>query len=84
MSTGDEHMLLSDAAVGHEYEVEAIIKGRRAQSRLSDHGILPGTRVKVIAIYPAGGPVLVQAGGSRVALGRRLASSVVINTATES
>ena len=44
-------------------------------------GILPGTRVEVSHVAPFGGPVLIQVGSSRYALGRDVASRIVVRAA---
>ena len=46
--------------------------------RLEDLGLTPGTKVKVIKSAPFNGPIEVQVRSSRLALGRRMAESVLV------
>jgi len=43
---------------------------------LSSIGLLPGERVRVLALEPSGGPLLVEAGGARCAISRDLAGLI--------
>lgn len=71
-------MTLADLRPGETAEVIAVSRGRRAQMRLLELGISPGTRVTVVAAHPWRGPIIVRVGGLEAALGWGLASSVVV------
>lgn len=71
-------MTLADLRPGETAEVIAVTKGRRAQIRLLELGISPGTTVTVVAAHPWRGPIVVRAGGLEAALGWGLASSVKV------
>jgi Fe2+ transport system protein FeoA len=44
----------------------------------SSIGLLPGEQVRVLALEPSGGPLLVEAGGARCAISRDLAALIGI------
>lgn len=71
-------MTLADLKPGDVAEVTGIAKGRRAQMRLLEMGISPGTRLLVVAAHPLKGPVVVRIGMLEAALGWGLASSVLV------
>ena len=45
---------------------------------LATLGLLPQTKVEVEEVAPFGGPVLVRVGASRYALGRKVASKILV------
>ncbi|WP_457742275.1 FeoA family protein [Thermococcus sp.] len=51
--------------------------GPNFRSRLYAMGLAPGAVVHVISIYPRG-PVIIQVGGTRLALGRGMAARVLV------
>lgn len=59
-------------------EIVELPRGLGASRRLADLGIFVGCVVRVERSAPLGGPVLVEVGGSLVALGRQLAGRVVV------
>jgi Fe2+ transport system protein FeoA len=46
---------------------------------LSGLGLLPNVEVLVIAVEPFDGPVILEVGGARCALGRELASTIRVD-----
>lgn len=52
--------------------------GRHLAARLHNLGILPGKRIKKLGTMPGSGPVMVDCDGVRVALGRGIASHVLV------
>lgn len=50
----------------------------RLLSYLASLGMYPGTRVKVCDVAPFQGPLMVEVGGSRYALGRDVAAKIVV------
>ncbi|MGI6627626.1 MAG: FeoA family protein [Bacillota bacterium] len=71
-------MTLLDTKPGEEVTIESAQLGRAAHRRLWDLGLLPGTRVKILARHPFRGPILLRAGESTVAVGRGLASRIYV------
>lgn len=59
-------------------EVLAVPRGRRASRSLGQVGVCVNERLRVLSTAPLGGPVLVDAGGTTVAIGRSLASRITV------
>ncbi|WP_456422592.1 FeoA family protein [Thermococcus sp.] len=68
---------LLSLAPGERGVVVDLRGGPNFRSRLYAMGLAPGAIVKVISFYPRG-PVIVEAGGTRLALGRGMASRVLV------
>ncbi|WP_010478832.1 FeoA family protein [Thermococcus zilligii] len=51
--------------------------GPNFRSRLYAMGLAPGAAVRVVSVYSSG-PVVVEVGGTRLALGRGMASKVLV------
>ena len=66
---------LAQAGDGEQVEIVAVDGGRNVHRRLSDLGLAPGQRVRIVAGQP-GGPVLVAIGASRIAIGCGMALKV--------
>ena len=52
--------------------------GRGLNQKLTQLGLSPGERARVLRRAPLGGPVLVEVGGRSIALGRGIASKVIV------
>jgi ferrous iron transport protein A len=63
---------------GEEGDVLAVRGGRGLVQRLSDMGLTPSTKVKVIKSCPPG-PMLVQVRDARVALGRGITMKIFVS-----
>jgi ferrous iron transport protein A len=63
---------------GQEVKVVQIVAGQSATRQLAQFGISAGTTLKVRRSAPMGGPVLVDCGGSMVAVGRGMARKVSV------
>jgi Fe2+ transport system protein FeoA len=66
------------ASVPRGISVHVITIGTEAADVLMVHGIRPGAHIVVESDAPFGGPCIVRLGRSRVAIDRRLASSIVV------
>ncbi|MGQ9603084.1 MAG: FeoA family protein [bacterium] len=62
---------------GEVGRVVRIVGGKGATARLAAHGIVPGIVVEKIGNL-TGGPVVLKIGQTRVAIGRGLASKVMV------
>ncbi|MDD2585435.1 MAG: FeoA family protein [Syntrophomonadaceae bacterium] len=71
-------MTINDMYPGQKGNVETIMKGSSALRRLFELGIVPGAQIQVINRHPFHGPVIVQIGNSRIAIGRNIASTVKV------
>lgn len=74
----EELALLIELPEGEEGEVVLIIGGRRVIMRLCSLGITPGTKIKVLRKAPIGGPLEIEVRGTKVAIGRGIASKILI------
>ena len=63
---------------GERAVIESIIGGGQMQARLENMGLRPGKIVTRLSAMPSGGPVMVECGGTRVALGRGIARHVCV------
>ncbi len=63
--------------VGRKGVVGKIVGGRTACKRLNELGLIPGTEVEMVNRI-SNGPVMIRVKGSKLALGRGLASKVYI------
>ncbi len=58
--------------------VESVASGWKATKRLADLGLVSGTEIKVIGKAPFWGPIEIEVRGSKLALGRGLASKILV------
>ena len=73
---------LAQVSKSQHVRVEAVQGGRGLVSRLAALGIVPGTVVTVLG-NAGGGPVIVEARGSRLALGRGQAARIIVRLVSE-
>jgi len=73
-------MTLAEARPGDKLMVEPVA-GQGVQRRLWDLGVLPGSTIKVRACHPFLGPVVLDADGIQVAIGRGLAAKIPVSRA---
>jgi len=71
-------LTLNDAAPRDRIIVRTISRGWGAWKMLVELGIFPGAELEVIACHPLNGPIVVKAGDTQVAIGRRLAASIEV------
>ena len=70
-------MSLEEMNPGMKGIVREIMGGRGAMRRLMELGIVPGTMVEVIQNYMRG-PVIVRVRGMEMAIGRGVASKIIV------
>jgi len=63
---------------GQEAKIILIAGGRRAIQRLADLGLTPKTKIKLLQKAPIFGTVEIEVRGSKLALGRGIASKVIV------
>jgi ferrous iron transport protein A len=68
-----------DLVGGQQVQVVEVLGGPRTSRRLAQLGIRAGATVRVRRAAPLSGPLLIEIGGSLVALGRGLAARVVVH-----
>lgn len=74
----EKELSLISLKLGQIGEILSIAGGRMATKRLADLGLTPGTTVKLLRKAPLWGPVEIEVRGSRLVLGRGLASKVLV------
>ncbi len=65
---------------GDTGEIIGISDGQMANKRLADLGLTPGAKIKILRKAPFFGPLEIEVCGSRLVLGRGLASKVLVKT----
>ncbi len=71
-------MSLLDAKMNSSVEITGMEGGPRLLAKLNQYGLFTGDRVRVLKIAPLGGPVLIDAGGREIALGRGIAARIMV------
>lgn len=59
-------------------EIISVAGGWMATKRLADLGLTPGTKVKILRKAPFWGPIEIEVRGSKLVLGRGLASKIIV------
>ena len=71
---------LASMAPGERGRITGLTSGPGLVRRLEEIGLRVGQRVSKISGMPLRGPVVVQVGGTRVALGHGMAKKVIVET----
>lgn len=71
-------LLLTDLKPDQKVEVVSINGGLASVKRLADLGFISGAIIKIIKIAPFSGPIKIEIQGSRLVLGRGLASKILV------
>lgn len=71
-------MRLLDAPQGKWLKLAALEGGTGLRARLLQHGLFVGDRVRVMRTAPLKGPLLVEANGREIALGRGVAEKIIV------
>ena len=69
---------LTDIKDGQTGIIVSILGGRKAAKRLADLGVTTGTEIKVLRRTLFSGPVQIEVCGSKLVLGRGLASKIIV------
>jgi len=69
---------LIDMEGGQEGIIISVLGGKNITKRLADLGLTAGTEIKIIGSTLFSGPVQVEVSGSRLVLGRGLASKITV------
>jgi len=73
-------MTLMQVKTGQTVRIVSFKGGMGLEHKLRQLGLIPGDRAKVLRHAPLGGPILVEVDGRSIALGRGVASKVVVET----
>lgn len=78
MNSNKEITYLADIKNRQIVTIVSIMGGRMAAKRLVDLGLTVGTDIKVLRGSFFSGPIEIEVGGARLALGRGLASKIAV------
>ncbi len=79
----EETSTIADLDTGEEGKVTFIVGGRGLIRRLSEMGLTPGTKVKIVRNAPFHGPIEIKVRGVSLALGYGVATKVFIKKVKE-
>lgn len=71
-------MTINELLPGQKATIIKINKGEAARNRLLAMGITPGSTITILARHPFRGPVTVDLGNSRMAIGREIARAIEV------
>lgn len=71
-------MTINELSPGQKATIIKINKGEVARNRLLSMGITPGSTVTILARHPFRGPVTIDLGNSRMAIGREIARAIEV------
>ena len=71
-------MRLTDIKDGQTGIIVSVLGGKALTKRLADLGLTPGTEITVLGRMLFSGPIQIEAGGSRLVLGKGLASKIIV------
>ena len=71
---------LTELAEGQTGIIVSITWGKKSSKRMADLGIIPGNEIKVLRKILFKGPVQIELFGSKLVLGRGLASKIEVET----
>ncbi len=75
---GRENLELTNAPCNAPLEIKSLAGGAGWEKRFESMGIRLGKRMRKIACQPFGGPVVIEVDGSKISLGRGIASKIAV------
>jgi len=78
MPDENDKTILTDLADGQTGVIVSVAGGKKAAKRLADLGLAPGTEIEVLRKAWFSGPVQIAICGSKLVIGRGLASKIVV------
>lgn len=79
MTKADKNISLIELQDGQSGIIISLNGGRNMTKRLADLGIRPGSVIKVLRRSLFAGPVQIEVSGSRLVIGRGLASKIFVD-----
>jgi len=73
-----KELFLINLKPNEDAELISILGGQTINKRLADLGLTPGTRIKVLRKAPFFGPIEIEVRGSKLVLGRGVASKILV------
>jgi DtxR family Mn-dependent transcriptional regulator len=80
---GEDLVSICTLKEGQQARISFIRGGHTVLQRLLDMGLTPGTNVSIVRAAPFNGPIEISLRGSRLALGRGIASNVFVEAAKD-
>jgi Fe2+ transport system protein FeoA len=74
-------MTLKDLKIGEEATIVMINGGQGIHAKLESMGLREGSRIAKKSTVLAGGPVIVQAGSTQIAIGSGMVNRIIVKTA---
>jgi len=74
----EKELFLINLKPDEDAKIISILGGQMVNKRLSDLGLTPGTKIKVLIKAPFFGPIEIEVRGSKLVLGRGLASKILV------
>ncbi|MFZ3070048.1 MAG: FeoA family protein [Anaerolineaceae bacterium] len=71
-------MTLIEATDASQVKIVSFCVGRNAANKLYQLSLSPGVAVKVLRHAPIGGPIMIEVDGRAIALGRKIASHIMV------
>ncbi len=78
MNHNEKTVILTEVKEGQTGIIVSVLSGRKLLKRLADLGITTGTEIKVSRKSLFSGPVQIEVCGSKLVLGRGLASKILV------
>ena len=78
MNYKNNKTILTDLKDGQRAIIISILGGKTSTKRLADLGLTPGAEIKVLRKTLFSGPLQVEVRGSKLVLGRGLASKIIV------
>jgi len=69
---------LLQVRIGASVRILGFEDGKNLDAKLRQYGLFIGDQVRVLRLAPLGGPVLIEANGREIALGRGIASKITV------
>ena len=73
-----ETMTLLQTNIGETVRIQAFNGGKNLALKLRQYGLFVGDQVRIIRTAPFNGPLLVESGGREIALGKGVASKILV------
>ncbi len=70
---------LLDTPDGTKLKITGVKGGKNLNVKLRQYGLFIGDQVRVLRFAPLGGPVLIEANGREIALGRGIAAKITVD-----
>jgi len=73
-----KELFLINLKPNEDAELISIVGGQMVNKRLADLGLIPGTKIRVLRKAPFFGPIEIEVRGSKLVLGKGVASKILV------